>query len=123
MLDCYYCKQNGIARDGGDIGICHECARKKCHRCGKASAGKTLCTNCEYGDQLDRMRGRVCEPWLFPEYSHFNLKVREELAWEAKRHMHEAVEMAARGVVLLVDALWGGFGKPEQKEFPSDKAA
>jgi len=53
---------------------------------------------------------------MFPDDTRFNLKVREELLWEAKRHMHESVEMQFRGFVLALDAMWGQFGKSEKSE-------
>ncbi len=121
MSDCIYCQKNGKRVDGEEFGVCRECRRKKCHQCGNASAGKTLCTNCDFSEQLDRMRGRVMQPWLFEDDARYELWFRQELTWESKRMLHEAVEMFSRGAQLIIVALHSGL--EQKKEVHKTEAA
>lgn len=119
---CKPCFANRIRRDGGHFGLCWQHRKTKCRVCRKLSDGKLTCSKCEHTGDLARWKAESRPTHYDEDYQFFHIQLRRERLWESKRHVHRAVEILFRAMVLTLDALWGGIKDPhaavESDDFP-----
>lgn len=113
---CKPCLGVGTRRDGHDLGLCWQHRRAKCRLCGELSAGKPYCVKCEHDADIERWKAESRAPWLERErdFDDLQIRLRKERLADAKYHTHRAVEILFRGMVLTLEAIWGGIKTPDQ---------
>lgn len=107
MPMCRRCLKNGRKIDGGEIGVCKQHARTRCHVCGAASLGEELCSAHTHQAELARWMAESQLRVVDPEDELDLEEIRHAKLMEAKFMAHKAVEVFFRSMLLAVTAIWG----------------
>ena len=125
---CKPCHINQIRREGGEFGLCWQHKKTRCRICRELSAGKLYCVKCEHGCDVERWKSAATKLHFAEDHEFIQVQLRKERLWESKRHVHEALEIIFRAMVLTLESIWGGIKDPAEKAEPEadaelDKAA
>ena len=109
-MECATCLERGRHTDGGDLGRCRACLKKKCRNfpiCGQFSAGREICARCELANLEADIRTRAIDPLEFqPRLDALDLRARKALVWESSRFLIEAALCVRRAMLLHLDAFY-----------------
>lgn len=106
---CKTCYANRVSRDGGQFGLCWQHKKTKCRLCGELSGGSSLCIPCAHDEDVARWKAESSPIFFDSDHEYVQIQLRKEKLAESKYHIHRATEIVFRALVLVVEAIWGGF--------------